>query len=259
MNARMSSRPFLYTPGRIIVPSAANSSANAVASWAAHARTSRAGIAAISARSASDGPVPAQYQSLDGGYGHALAVHRIEYARGVSDDQQPGGEPAEPLIAPPDAGREPEGVRLAERLGVLDGLINLRDRQRPDVVQEAAVVRGRAVTENAGERDRIPIRQPGEDSAAPHGRRRYRDQRDVGADRIERQRWAEVAGGVRQVHADSFFRHLRIPEFGQPARCPRAAAGRVDDKVRLQHLFLGARVRALHAHASYLGAIRGRC
>ena len=56
MNARMSSRPFLYTPGRIIVPSAANSSANAVASWAAHARTSRAGIAAISARSASDGP-----------------------------------------------------------------------------------------------------------------------------------------------------------------------------------------------------------
>src|SRR5690348_12158973 len=52
MNARISSLPFLYTPGSIIDPSWVNRSAKASASCAAQAATIRAGTAAMAACSA---------------------------------------------------------------------------------------------------------------------------------------------------------------------------------------------------------------
>src|SRR5687768_15047084 len=49
MYERISSRPFRYTPGRIMVPSAVKTSLNAPGSWAAQASTMRMGTAAAAA------------------------------------------------------------------------------------------------------------------------------------------------------------------------------------------------------------------
>ena len=56
-----------------------------------------------------------------------------------------------------DAGREAEGDRVIERLGVVDGVVDVGKLKRPGEVEEPVGVGGRVVTEDAGQRHHPPI------------------------------------------------------------------------------------------------------
>ena len=99
----------------------------------------------------------AQRERLQRGHAHALPVDRVEAAHRVAHHEQPVREAAQSLVAVPDAGREAEGDRVVERLGVADGLVDVGEPQRPGEVEEAVGVGRRVVAQDAGQRHHPPV------------------------------------------------------------------------------------------------------
>jgi hypothetical protein len=100
--------------------------------------------------------VAAQDQRLDRGHAHTLPVDRVEAGYRVAYHQQPVWEAGQPLVVVPDAGREAEGDRVVERLGVVDRLVDVRESKRPGEGEKPVGVGGWVITQDAGQRQHPP-------------------------------------------------------------------------------------------------------
>ena len=184
--------------------------------------------------------VAAQGERLERGHAHALAVDRVEAAHRITDHEEAGGEAVLPFVAVSDAGREAEGDRVIQRLGVADRLVDVGEPKRPGEIEEAVGVGGRVVTEDAGQRQHPPIAFEPLEGPGPRmlGRRRDQD-RQVPVEGIGRQ----PVGPGRVAQPDLHLLPLRpgVAERVQPCRGARATAAGVDHQVGAQQ-FLGAAV-----------------
>jgi hypothetical protein len=128
--------------------------------WAATVGTARSApvascqamLTGLAAARFAAGEAVAQRGCLQGGYRHALPVDRVEAADRVPDDQKPGGELAQPLVAPPQAGREPVGADLGERFGVADRGEDVRWGHGAGEGEEPVFVGRRVVAGVSGQR-----------------------------------------------------------------------------------------------------------
>ncbi|HUN30570.1 MAG TPA: hypothetical protein VMU95_01015 [Trebonia sp.] len=169
-------------------------------------------------------------QRLQGGNGHALGIDRVEAAQGVTHDEQPGWHPVEPLVVPPDAGREPHLGRVVQRLGLPHHGGYLGPAEAVGIGQHVQVAGRRVLPEHAREREYpLVALLADERGAAPLPRVGH----DRGADDP-----AQLAGvapvvsrDVDEVDPQSRLDRLRVAEVGQPGWRPRPPPGRVHYQV----------------------------
>jgi hypothetical protein len=161
--------------------------------------------------------VAAQGERLQRGHAHALAVDRVEAGYRVAHHQQAVWVAVQPFVAVPDAGREAEGDRVVQRLGVADRLVDVRELEGPGEVQEAVGVGGWVVTQDAAERQHPPVAFEHLERPGPWmpGGRGLQD-RQVAAEGIG---WQPV-GPSRIAQPDPHLVLLRppVPECFQPHR-----------------------------------------
>ncbi len=164
---------------------------------------------------------------------HAQCVDRIRAAERVAEDQQPGREAADSVVASAKARRELVGDDAVARLGAADRGENIGRRDGLDEVEEALGV-GRWVVSVIPDQCQDPpavlLRQQHE-TGGP-ARLGADGDENLAAECVRRQ--PQVLAGVAQPDREPIFRRPVVATRRQPGRRPAAAPGRVDDEVRVE-------------------------
>ncbi len=184
---------------------------------------------------------------------HALAVDRIEAADGVAEGEETARERGETVEMPPAAGFEAVTGDAAERLGVLDGVV---DRGGPYVLrveEESVPVIGRlfVVAATESEEPAVAFHGQQESAATVAGRIGNGDDRfpigwGIGRD-------VEGSGGVADVDADRGLGWRRLPDGLKHGEGEEAVAGGIDDEIRGKDF--GFAVTVLAADTGDRGAV----
>jgi hypothetical protein len=192
---------------------------------------------------------------LQRGHRHAQGVRRVGAAERIAEDQQPGREAPQPLVAAAKVGREPVGDDVVERFSVADRGDDVGRGGGLDEGEEAFGV-GRRVVAVVPDRRQDPPVLLLREQHEPGGPARLGPDGDelLAAQGAGAQ--AKLSGGVPQLDREPLFRRLVVAHGRKPGRRPAAAPGRVQDQVGVDGLLGAAGVAPQYPHPG--DAVSGR-
>src|SRR6185437_2719303 len=153
-----------------------------------------------------------------------------ERADRIAGNHQPGREPAQPLVPPPQVGREPVRADVVERTGGGDRGEHVRRGDAAREGQESVRVRRGVVAGVPGQGQDPAVVFLGEQGQGgwPGGLGADQDQL-LRAQRAGAQ--PQVTAGVLDVDPDLLLGRRVVAHLRQPYWSPPAAAGRIGDQV----------------------------
>ena len=173
------------------------------------------------------------------GHRHALPVDRVERADRIAGDYQPGREPAQPVVPPPQVGREPVRADVVERAGGGDRGEHVQRGNAAREGQESVRVRRRVMTGIPGQGQDPAVVFLGEQGQGGRPGGLGADQDQLGlAQRAGGQ--PQVTAGVLDVDPDLLLGRRVVAHLRQPRWSPPAAAGRISDQVGCYFFFPAA-------------------
>jgi hypothetical protein len=179
-----------------------------------------------------------QGRCLQRGHGHTQCICRVCAADRVTEDEQPGREAAQLLIAPANVGRKPVADDIVERFGVADGGKDVGWGDGLNEGEEAFGVGRRVVSVVADHRQNppVPLLREQHETGGP-ARLGTDGDHLLSAQRPGPQ--PQVSSGVLQVDRELLFWRWVVADRRQPCRHPAAATGRVEHQVGVDRV-LGA-------------------